>query len=243
MIAAIPAFAMALVPWTASNLTLVDGANTVNVTATDIMGNTATASVSVTYIPSSPGTSWSGEAMVSLPIIPYNADPKLAVGFSNDSWFAYSFRYVGYGEDPTHLTWFADPTTCTPGRGFWARFDPDYDSRPCGERPCGEVPDQSQPKTIHLKPGWNLIGCPFITSVTWDSSAIMVKDRSQVTRTLAQSGPIVKDYPLGLGRLYSKLLPRLRPLDRFLVPYADMDPWLGYWIKALAECDLIIPAP
>lgn len=223
--------------WTASNLILAEGANTVNVTATDIMGHTATATINVGYIPSSPGTNWSGQAMVSLPIVPFDTDPKQAVGFASDGWFAYISRYVGYGDDPTHLTWFEDPATSTPGRGFWAFFGPDRDSHL-----CGEVPDQSQPKTIHLNPGWNLIGCPFLRSVPWDSSAIMVKDRYQVTRTLAQSSPIVKDYLWGWDcytRRYYLVY------DDLTVPgtWGYMDPWLGYWIKATAECDLIIPAP
>lgn len=225
--------------WTATDLILAEGVNTINVTATDTMGNTASAAITITYIPSSPGYAWSGTAMVSMPIIPNNSDPKQVVGFRDNGWFAFISRnYVGYGNDPTHLSWFNDPTTCTPGRGFWAYFNYSSDE----STPWGEVPDQSQPKTIHLSPGWNLIGNPFIKSVPWNRSAITVKDSSGVTRTLAQSNTVVKDYLWGWD---SNRRSYYLVYDTSIIPTSrgTMEPWLGYWIIALAECDLIIPAP
>lgn len=221
--------------WTATDLDLAEGENIVTITATDVANNSATATINITYIPSSPGWAWSGMAMVSMPIIPTSHDPKPVVGFSDNGWYAYISKYVGYGNDPTHLSWFGDPVICTQGRGFWAKFDSNVN-------PVGEVPDQSQPKSIHLLPGWNLIGNPFIHSVVWDRSAIKVKDGSQVTRTLANSKTIVKDFLWGWNNYNQSYF---FVYDSAVIPECvnTMEPWLGYWIKALAECDLIIPAP
>ena len=160
------------------------------------------------------------------------------VGFASDGWFSFSATpgYTSYGNDPGHITWF-EPASATPGKGFWAYFGASG-----GNSPRGMIPDQTQPKTITLKSGWNLIGNPFIKPVAWDRSAITVKDGAGVTRTLSQSNAIVADYAWGwdsvAGSYYLVYDPLVIPGSR-----GSLDPWLGCWIKALADCDLVIPAP
>lgn len=225
--------------WTAYNLRLVEGDNKITITATDISGDTATAAIVITYTPPSPGSAWSGIAMVSVPIIPEESDPKQAVGFEGNYWFTYDmyYGYVGYGNDPSHMTWFTDPNPDTPGRGFWAYF-----SSPGSNTLYGQVPDQSQPKTIHLNAGWNIIGNPFIKSVPWNRYSILVTDKYGRIRPLAESKSVVRDYLWGWDSASSSYYlvydPTIVPSSR-----GTMEPWLGYWIDAITDCDLTIPPP
>jgi hypothetical protein len=142
--------------------------------------------------------------------------------------------YVGYRN---HLSWF-DPASATPGRGFWARF-------PAGAKkvvPSGNIPPQDQPFTIHLSRGWNLIGQPFITPVKWDRTAIMVVQTGKEPVTLSHATGVVDGLVWGWDatkRAYYAVH------DPTVVPGArsQLEPWQGYWVRAYADCDLVLPAP
>jgi len=227
--------------WSATGIDIAGGHDVVTVTATDAAGNSTTDTVGVDVIPAVPGDLWGSLTMIGLPIIPYDSDPKLEVGFNSDYWVLYDTASGAYVKYPSNLTWFSD-AGATPGRGFWASFA----SAPAV--PYGMVPDQTQPVTIQLEPGWNLVGQPFISTVTWDRTAIMVNDGNQ-TRTLADARALgwLKDYAWGwepdtassAGGAYYLVA------DPSVISGAtsDMVPWRSYWIKADVECDLILPAP
>jgi hypothetical protein len=227
---------------------LVAGDNVITVTAHDSAGNTATDTITVTFedFSTEVAAAWRGLAMVSLPIIPDAADPKVVVGFYGTQWAMFrpeANAYVSYSNDPNHLTWF-EPATATPGRGFWTYFDSAVGV------PFGIVPAQNQAAVIHLKTGWNLIGQPFASAVTWNTNAIKVRDGSD-ERSLAaatQAGWI-RDFAWGWR-------PDPKPgapfagsyflvADPFVVTGATgvLEPWQAYWLKAAKDVDLIIPVP
>jgi len=176
-----------------------------NVGNAEDMRSAADATLSVGARP----TGWSGVAMVSVPIVPDNTDPKPNVGFDGTGWFAYDAatgQYAGYQD---RRSWF-EPAASTPGRGFWAYF-------PAGGSsliPRGTVPPQNQPWTVHLLPGWNLVGNPFLKPVTWSLTAISVQEAGQPAKALKDAKGRGVRLRLGLGQLDGQLLPGLRPIRR-----------------------------
>ena len=222
--------------WSASGITLTEGDNVITVTATDRTGKTGSAAINVTYTPSAPGAAWTGIAMVSLPIIPDTTDPSPVVGFDGNGWYAYNTAAGSYAGYADHFSWF-EPVSTTPGRGFWAYFPASG-----GSAPSGMIPDQTQPVAIRLKPGWNIIGNPFIKPVNWDRNAITVRELSGAMHTLAAARSLVANYAWGWDTAQGQYI---LVYDPSLIPSAQgaLQPWCGYWLKAWVECDLVIPAP
>ncbi|MCX6376650.1 MAG: right-handed parallel beta-helix repeat-containing protein, partial [Armatimonadetes bacterium] len=180
-----------------------------------------------------------GIAMVSLPIIPSASDPKQVMQFDGNLWFVYSPATKAYAAYPNRATWF-EPTSATPGRGFWARF-----SQPV-PLPTGGVPPQHEAVPIHLLPGWNIIGNPFMSPLRWDLSAMMVRGSTGVAKTYMESLNLVAPYAWGWrqdpadpyhGAYYAISDPS------YMVGEDTLQPWAACWLKAKQACDLILPPP
>lgn len=186
---------------------------------------------------------WTGLAMVSVPLIPDDPDPKQIAAFDTSLWASYFpnlGKYVLYSNDPGQLTWFI-PADNTPGRGFWARFTDQVTV------PQGTIPAQDQPMTIHLLRGWNLVGNPFLSAVKWDVNAIQVQEPGAAATSLKIARKVVANYAWGWKQNPSDPYRGSYYLvyDSAIKPGSNdtLEPWQGYWIKAYKECDLIIPAP
>lgn len=227
--------------WWAEGIPIDLGVNLIGVTSTDHAGNVGEAEITVTRIDVDAEQfhdAWRGVSIVSLPIVPDTSDPAQVVSFSGNHWCRFSSLAGRYFYYPEASTWL-DPLESTPGRGFAAEFSgvPDV--------PCGTVPPQDQPRTVHLLPGWNLVGQPFLSTIAWDLDTITVRDGISVT-TLGGSD-LVGHRAFGWQQSDSNPLtgdyyPICDPTDD---PTASstMPPWRAYWILALKACDLIIPAP
>lgn len=221
--------------WSASGITLCQGANIITITEVNASGTLNTTALSVNYINALPGDAWQGLAMVSLPVIPYETDPLKVVEFRQNCWFMFDTSagsYVGY-DNPE--SWFI-PAAATPGRGYWASLS---ETAPA---PYGTIPPQDQPVTIHLYSGWNMIGDPFITPVNWDTSTISVQQSGAAAKPMQNARDLVADYAWGWD---CKAAVNYMVCDPSLVPgfAAQLQPWQGYWIKAIKDCDLILPPP
>jgi hypothetical protein len=170
--------------------------------------------------------------MVSLPIIPDEIDPVIEVGFFEDRWAAFSPEANTYFIYPDARAWFY-PAEETPGRGFWAYFQ-----QTC--TPPGIIPRQDKEAIIHLNPGWNLIGQPFITPVKWDLDAIQVAVEGS-RRSLRDAGDAVHGYAWGWNAASEDYY---LVCDKSIIPDAIemLSPWQAYWIEVTKECDLILPA-
>jgi len=221
--------------WKADSVPLAAGPNVITVTATDAAGLVGRSSITVSYVECSPGDAWQGRAMVSMPMVPDITDPAPIVGFEGSGWFAYDsvLGYLGYSEDTR--SWLI-PKSATPVRGFWAYFPPTG-----GLKPCGTVPPQDQAVTIFLKSGWNLIGQPFITPVSWNSTAIRVRVGGE-EGPLSQYAHAVASYAWGWD---SAAEAYYLVSDSRAYPHAvsELEPWHAYWVRAYRECELVIPAP
>ncbi|MEN6355815.1 MAG: hypothetical protein ABFD83_01885 [Armatimonadota bacterium] len=225
--------------WSTGDITIPDDgddsySDTITVTAIDTAGNKGTDTLKVNVLERTPGDAWTSVAMVSLPIIPDETDPKAAIDFYTNCWAMYDTQSNAYVMYPDDLTWF-DPADQTPGRGFWVRFGSTHLT------PTGIIPSQKNPATIHLYAGWNMIGNPFVKDVTWDSDAIKVNYMGSSV-TLREADSLVCNYAWGwdpdAGSYYLVY-------DKSVLPDAVgvLAPWQAFWIKAKAECDLILPAP
>ncbi|MGB9619163.1 MAG: hypothetical protein ACPL7K_01975, partial [Armatimonadota bacterium] len=226
--------------WSAPDILLALGENVITVTARDNSGNQSSDVITITWIDSSPGSAWTGLAMVSLPIIPDETDPKLEIPWLGDYWCTYVTASKSYALYPDVLTWL-DPPEKTPGRGFWAYFQ----SEP--EVPQGAIPPQDQPAVIPLKAGWNLIGTPFVSEVTWSVSALMVRGTDGSVRALRNAPDLTPGYAWGWRQDPNDPATGAYYLiyDSSVVPGVEdrLEPWRAYWVKANKDCELIIPPP
>jgi hypothetical protein len=219
--------------WKTGTINISGGEDTVTITASDAAGNIATDTLTVKVISLSPGSTWTGRAMVSVPVIPDQPDPKLAVGFEGTFWAMFDPPTNSYVSYPGTKTWF-DPAEMTPGRGFWARFSG------TAKTPYGTVPPQDRESIIHLYEGWNIIGTPFITPVEWNATAIQVAVGGS-QRSLRDAADAVAEFAWGWDSAKGDYY---MVCDRSIIPDAvgSITPWQAYWIKAETECDLILPA-
>lgn len=183
---------------------------------------------------------WKGMAMVSAPSIPWETDPKKATGLDTSFWYAYdpaSNTYAGYAN---HASWL-DPAESTPVRGFWAKFDTET------RVPLWIIPQQGRPVSVSLKQGWNLIGQPFLLPVDWNTDALQVKTPDGATRSLREASDAVRPFAWGwkqdptnrnTGAYYMVAESTYNPSA-----VQQLQPWEGYWVKALKPCELILPPP
>ena len=91
------------------------------------------------------------------------------------------------------------------------------------------VPD-GHPVEVPLKPGWNIIGNPFDQPLTWDDNISFKSGEEYVPLSRAAevgviTGDIYRFDGAGyVGQNQGSIL----------------EPWKGYFIKASAECELIL---
>ncbi len=110
----------------------------------------------------------------------------------------------------------------------------------------GELPDPSQSVTIPLRVGWNAIGSPRSISLLWSLTALQVrKDGQTMTLAEAQAAGLIEDFLWGFRQDANDP----NKGSYFLVYDSSiisgvagtMEPGQGYWMKANAACDLIVP--
>jgi len=113
-----------------------------------------------------------GLRLIALPVVSEEPNAQRVLGFEADKLAVYepASGYVRYPNVALQV-----------GRGYWVQL-------PAAQRPNirGDVPDESQPFTIPLQQGWNLIGNPWLESLSWNLSALQVSLGGQ-TKSLAEA--------------------------------------------------------
>lgn len=219
--------------WSSGAITLSAGPNVITVTARDAANNAATATITVTYYEVSLADEWNGLTMVSVPIYPDSIDPQQIVNFDGNMWLAYKPVTSSYAQYPDKGSWF-DPIELARTKGFWAYFSGTPST------PCGSVPPQDEPAMIHLYPGWNLIGQPFLTPVTWNTSQITARTMGGLPVAVDEARDVVANYLWGWNSTTASYYLICDPSLGFDAE-TQLQPWRAYWIKAYEECDLTIP--
>gem|GEM_PF-1058139 len=168
-----------------------------------------------------------GLRLIALPVVSEEPDAQRVLRFEGDKLAAYH-PASGYAHYPN--------VALQVGRGYWVQL-------PAAQRPTirGDVADESQPYAIPLQQGWNLIGNPWLESLSWNLGAVQVSLGGQ-TKSLAeaQAAGWLEDYAWTWdGSKYVLVY------DNSIVPgvVSELGAWQGCWVYAHQACNLILPSP
>ncbi|MFC2058923.1 PKD domain-containing protein [Chloroflexota bacterium] len=139
-------------------------------------------------------------------------------------------RYVGWNAGPP------PEYNNESGKGFWIRV---YENT---EVDAEGFPASDEPFVIHVLPGWNQIGTPFNYSVDWGDVTVY-NPATGTTLPIYADGEDNDAHDMGwvLKYIYG-YSPVTGGYVAAQAPDGVLDVWHGYWVRALLECDLIIPA-
>lgn len=179
------------------------------------------------YLPATSATSFkAGWQLISVPFKFSDSRIEQALKLTPGTYQAVYF-------DPTAEN-YGVVNTIEPGKAFWLHSDADIDTVNVASdaRPY----DAKSPQRILLKKGWNQFGNPFVYSIPWGRvqvwssaqvGALSIEEaaaRNMIRRTIYWYDPIIGEYQYSSD------------------PMTWLLPWQGYWIKAMQDCQLIIPA-
>ncbi len=122
----------------------------------------------------------------------------------------------------------APANTLSPGIGYWARFN----ASSGGKLAVSGTAVTSPTFVDTLSPGWNMVGDPYMNSVTIDSLQIAASGSTTSFANAAGSGIVLPEFYDYNGSIY--------------VPHGSGDvlnPFDGYWIDAAQSCQLIFTSP
>jgi pimeloyl-ACP methyl ester carboxylesterase len=144
-------------------------------------------------------------------------------------------RYAFYPQEPVNEAQL--------GRAYWVKLNTSTDVNALGRKIA-----EDQPYVITLRQGWNAIGIPFLSSISWNLQTIKVR-RGSEERTLeqAQQAGWIKGYAWGWKQDENNPNAGKYVLiyDQNIIPgiTSQLEPWKGYWVYAHTDCELILPPP
>jgi hypothetical protein len=174
--------------------------------------------------------------MISSPLVPANADPNSIYNpldangnpipsgvtvLDMQAWV--NGTYLSYNSDPNFPRLDA-------GRGVWVR-----PTQAVVLSPQGKVWDKTQPYSISLPAGWSMIGPVSLTPLPW--SGVKVRYQGVEMSPTANNSPLrpyAWTYDLTATGAYKPY--KLIQANDLLMPGQ------GYWVKALAPCEIVLPA-
>jgi len=179
-------------------------------------------------------TSWAGGAwrLFSVPLLPQDTT---ATGLLGDDLGAYSdttWRLVGYKPNYGYI----ERPSLSPGHGYWlaSAFDAAIDA---------QGTELSQPITLALDSGWNMVGNPYDTSIS--IAAFRVRWRDSLGHDLSYGDPLVNQV---LRQVMWQYVDNSADLENngywdSLSPFGINNrfrPWAGYAVYAARPCTLIL---
>lgn len=154
------------------------------------------------------GKGWS---LISIPISYSQQVGSIFKGINTYYLYDYNHDRQGYGE----------ATMITNGNAYWL-----------GMLNTATITIEDNPMmsdvSLPLKPGWNMVGCPFNFTPDW--SRVMVK-KDGVSKGLTDA--VAAGWVMNM--LYQSIDSSYQMTER-------MEAWRGYWFASLVSCELIIPA-
>lgn len=164
-----------------------------------------------------------GISMISIPLVPPSSDPDFLFGFNTATinlirWSALENRYL-----------VTPNVRAEAGAAYWVRT-----SREVQVNPTGTLVDQTQPYAIPLARGWNMIGSVYLQPTLLGAAQVRVSGQVLSLAEAARRG-LIRDYAW-----------RYDPVARAYRQVRSSDllqPFVGYWIRALEDVELILNPP
>jgi thermitase len=198
-----------------------------------------------------------GMQLVSIPAWPSGLSPTAKTNDTQTIFGVTPDRVFWWDPEAMMYRYYKDPYTGIfdyrvprpgPGRGYWVNFGSGQSKTYAGAYPYVKT---GHPFAVHLKPGWNLIGCPATNSIHWSKTTFQVRyyhtsmnDNPQdfgmkIDVPLSQAGSYVQNYAYRYDSASGQY--------KFVgdgIPGAEttINPGVGYWIHAFKECELLIPS-
>jgi hypothetical protein len=164
-----------------------------------------------------------GISMISIPLIPPSSDPDFLFGLDTRTinllrWLPLERRYVSGAR-----------VVAQAGAGYWVRA-----ISAVNVSPVGRLADQTQPFSILLAQGWNMIGSVYLQPTLLGAAQVRVAGQTISLEEAAKRG-LVRDYAW-----------RYDPIQgayRLVNASEKLQPFEGYWIRALVDAELILNPP
>lgn len=126
------------------------------------------------------------------------------------------------------------------GKAYWVRVP-----RSMAIRVPAET--SAEPAVIRLQRGWNLIACPYPSSVRWSLDLLRVRMGAlTVNLEQAQQSGWMESYAWGWKQSTQNPYAGHYVLvyDADVVPGVQgaLEPWKGYWVYAHQQCDMLLPS-
>lgn len=191
-----------------------------------------------------PSRAMKGMDMISIPLDPADGFPSSVFG---DGSYALA-QYMPLRRDYAYYRSAGVPSTpdvplsdISLGGGYWIKV---YEGATLNVTPSGNPASLTSNQVIHLDPGWNQIGCPFTSSVNW--GALRVRRGYETIDLLSAAA---RGWIRSYGWAFQQSTTNPYTGQYILVDHtrqgalSTIDPWRGYWIRALMDCYLIVPPP
>ncbi|MEK7814198.1 MAG: hypothetical protein AAB296_10590, partial [Candidatus Desantisbacteria bacterium] len=152
----------------------------------------------------------SGWNLISIPVGSNQQASNIFKGISTYYLYEYNHSRQGYGE----------ASMITNGNAYWLGMLGTTTITVEDNQAANDI-------SIPLKPGWNMLGCPFNFTPDW--SRVTVK-KDGVIKGLTDA--------VAAGWIINMLY---RYVDGGYQASDEMEAWYGYWFASLTDCELIIP--
>lgn len=227
--------------------------------------------VVATVAPSSPDTSAPVVDMVSAPAIIADGTANTLWGATRAAllhiniWNPVTQKYDSYGTNGSSLpqlqpgmAMWIQPEAAYPAEGIQPSSPPtpvsatdilDYNKQYRLLKPVwdagAQLYSQTSPCPIALKAGWNQMGSPYLLSTGLASSTVTYQGQTVSFNQATENG-WVKGYawmwdPAAGARSAAQGYKLVHPSASGAL--RTIDPWRGYWIKAVVDCTLTLSAP
>jgi hypothetical protein len=182
----------------------------------DIFSTNAAVDLETTLLPN-----WN---MFSFPLSPFTPDPDRILGDNIDSLYLLHYD-TGTGG---YQTYPQDSVPMESGYGYWIHLAEStlVDAR-------GVTIDEQRDFSIELLSGWIQIGDPFNFTVDWGDVKVAYQGDTVGIVAASDSGWV--------SRYLYWYNPDIGGYEFAGAPDGQLDAWIGYWVQALVDCDLLIP--
>jgi len=144
-------------------------------------------------------------------------------------------RYAFYPQEPANEAQLV--------KAYWVKLNTATNVTALGRKIA-----EDQPYVIALRQGWNAIGIPFISSISWNLQTLKIR-RGSEEKTLeqAQQAGWIRGYAWGWKQDENNPNTGKYVLiyDQNIIPgiTSQLEPWKGYWVYAHTDCELVLPPP